>query len=359
MFVRDSKAGLTAGAVGIPQDVLVRSSLSRLLPTAIMSIAALAAMTACSGTTAETTSASATPSPTASATAVPLACVSSGSASSSVKVTGALGAAPKVSFASPLTPTATQKSVIVAGKGEQAKQGSQVQIAYTMYDAKTGVKAVDEGYGAGKAFAVTVDSTQLLTGLANALDCAQAGSRIAAVLPASQAFGATGLTSKHIGKNDPVVLVVDVVSITPTKATGTAKALPAGFPKVTLAASGKPTVAIPATTQPTTLKIAESKHGSGEVVKSGDTVTVQYQGVIWRTGAVFDQSWGKTTASFVTSQVVKGFGDALVGHHVGSQVVAIIPPKYGYGTAGSTAAGIKGTDDMVFVIDILSTTHAE
>jgi peptidylprolyl isomerase len=39
-------------------------------------------------------------------------------------------------------------------------------------------------------------------------------------------------------------------------------------------------------------------------------------------------------------------------------VVAIIPPKDGYGTAGSPTAGIKGTDTMVFVIDILAATHA-
>jgi peptidylprolyl isomerase len=51
---------------------------------------------------------------------------------------------------------------------------------------------------------------------------------------------------------------------------------------------------------------------------------------------------------------VKGFGAALVGQKVGSQVVAIIPPADGYGTSGSTDGTIKGTDTMVFVIDILA-----
>jgi peptidylprolyl isomerase len=43
-----------------------------------------------------------------------------------------------------------------------------------------------------------------------------------------------------------------------------------------------------------------------------------------------------------------------VGQKVGSQVVAIIPPADGYGTTGSTDGTIKGTDTMVFVIDILA-----
>jgi peptidylprolyl isomerase len=31
----------------------------------------------------------------------------------------------------------------------------------------------------------------------------------------------------------------------------------------------------------------------------------------------------------------------------------VVPPKYGYGAAGNVDAGIKGTDTLVFVIDIL------
>ena len=31
----------------------------------------------------------------------------------------------------------------------------------------------------------------------------------------------------------------------------------------------------------------------------------------------------------------------------------VIPPKDGYGSAGQSQAGIKGTDTLVFVVDIL------
>ena len=36
-----------------------------------------------------------------------------------------------------------------------------------------------------------------------------------------------------------------------------------------------------------------------------------------------------------------------------SRVLLVIPPKDGYGSAGSSAAGINGTDTLVFVVDIV------
>ena len=35
-------------------------------------------------------------------------------------------------------------------------------------------------------------------------------------------------------------------------------------------------------------------------------------------------------------------------------MLLVIPPAQGYGTAGSAQAGIKGTDTLVFVVDILA-----
>ena len=38
---------------------------------------------------------------------------------------------------------------------------------------------------------------------------------------------------------------------------------------------------------------------------------------------------------------------------MGSRVLLIIPPSDGYGSAGQSQAGIKGTDTLVFVVDIV------
>ncbi len=34
----------------------------------------------------------------------------------------------------------------------------------------------------------------------------------------------------------------------------------------------------------------------------------------------------------------------------------VIPPDLGYGTSGNSSAGIKGSDTLVFVVDMLDAT---
>ena len=93
-------------------------------------------------------------------------------------------------------------------------------------------------------------------------------------------------------------------------------------------------------------------------MKAGDTVTVHYTGVVWATGKTFDSSWTRgTPASFATTGVIPGFGKALVGQKVGSQVIAVIPPADGYGAkVPPNQTDITPTSTLVFVVDILATS---
>lgn len=177
-----------------------------------------------------------------------------------------------------------------------------------------------------------------------ALTAALAGVALTAAL--------TGCTSTPTPSTDTTTTTS---APTTGRATGTPVTPPEGFPTVTVDDTGKPTVTIPETAPPNATKVAVLKQGDGPVVADGDSVTVQYQGVNWNTKKVFDQSWGREPATFTTSGVIKGFQDALIGQKVGSQVIAIIPPQDGYGPTGQPSAGIKGTDTLVFVIDILAT----
>jgi len=338
----------------------------RLLP-ALVALSGVALLAGCStpastknsSSPAASSSASSSSSSSSTSTATDLTCPASGSASDAVKVTGSGSSEPKVSFPAPTTVTKTQRTTLKAGDGATVKQGDSVSLAYVMYDAKSGKKLDSRGWSAKSRVVFPVDAAQVLPGFAASVVCAKEGDRIAAVIPASLAFGSTGSKQIPVKPGDSIVFVADIVGLSPTKATGVSKPLPADFPKVTLASNGTPSVKIPATKPPTELKIADSKVGTGATVKDKDTVTVQYQGVLWRTGGVFDQSWTKSgPTSFATNQVVSGFGKALVGQKVGSQVVAIIPPAEGYGKTGSTDGSIKGTDTMVFVIDILATASS-
>jgi FKBP-type peptidyl-prolyl cis-trans isomerase len=95
--------------------------------------------------------------------------------------------------------------------------------------------------------------------------------------------------------------------------------------------------------------------GTGPVVESGETLTVNYVGVNYATGEEFDSSW-KTGKPFVTpigvGKVIKGWDQGLVGIKIGSRVQLDIPADLAYGTSGSGPT----TGDLRFVVDILSAT---
>ena len=330
----------------------------RKLPVLLVIVGAALALTGCS--------AASNPSADASA-ASSAACAAPGTISDSVKVAGDFGTSPKVTFKSPLAgPKATERSVVVTGKGkEKAKKGSLVEVSYTAYNATTGKTIDTTEYGANaKSTQLSVDKSKYIPGLVAAVNCSVSGDRVVAVIPPADGFGTQGSTGFGITAKDSMIFVIDVnkVSAPPVvlaKANGADQKVEAGLPAVKLAKNGAPTITIPKTAAPADLKIAALKKGTGTVVGEGDTVTVQYTGVIWASGKTFDSSWTKgEPISFPTSGVIPGFGKALVGQSVGSQVMAVIPPAEGYGAAGVPKAGIGGTDTLVFVVDILGTTPA-
>ena len=129
-----------------------------------------------------------------------------------------------------------------------------------------------------------------------------------------------------------------------------------GLPAVAGSYGSKPTFTFPGSNPPATLQSAVLRKGSGQPVASGDLLVADYLGQIWK-GAVFDNSYDrKAPAGFVigTGKVIPGWDQVLVGIPVGSRVLMSIPPDKGYGTAGNAQAGIKGTDTLEFVVDIVA-----
>jgi peptidylprolyl isomerase len=329
-----------------------RARTRALLPVAVLALAGFA-LAGCSGTS--------TPSASSSSDAKACAPASGGSTVDKIKVTGAVKTEPTVSFDAPLKASGVQRHVVTEGKGAPTKVGDAVQVDVAIYNGTTGKAATAAGYGGDSPdpLTITIDGTRLNKGILQTLACAPVGSRIVSVMPSSLAFGSTGNSSIGIGAKDSVVFVFDVVRLQPTKADGKVQPAPAGFPKVTFAKDGTPKVAVTKDiTAPEQTMIGLLKQGDGTVVQSGDTVTLQYQGVNLRTGKVFDQSWGKGPTQLSTTGVIPGFAKALVGQKVGSQVIVMIPPADGYGSSGQSAAGIEGTDTLIFVIDILGTSTA-
>lgn len=106
---------------------------------------------------------------------------------------------------------------------------------------------------------------------------------------------------------------------------------------------------------PKGLRVEVLSEGTGKVVTAGDEVEVHYHGQIWN-GDIFDSSYYRgepTRFPIGVGMVIEGWDQALVGKQVGSRIVMSVPPVKGYGPNGNPRAGIKGTDVLVFVVDIL------
>ncbi|MBU4466071.1 MAG: FKBP-type peptidyl-prolyl cis-trans isomerase [Actinobacteria bacterium] len=315
----------------------------RIRPLAALSVAAVAALLLAGCSSSSSPDASASPSGSAAdlcASAAP-----AGAASKAVTVSGAEGAPATATFTTPLdvsSVSSIERSVITEGP-TKLTTGQFVSYAYSVFNATTGENLATVGYTPGEILPQQVSAASG----GQLFGCEGAGSRITAVAPATESTPA-------------VVYVIDVLSVVPTSAWGTAQPAVAGQPTVALAADGAPTITLPGTAAPTSTEVTVLKKGDGATVGSGDKVLVQYTGVKWSDGTVFDSTWqkGGVPTSFTTTGVVAGFQKALEGQTVGSQVLVTMPPADGYGEKSASNTNALAGETLVFVVDILGTQRA-
>ena len=128
------------------------------------------------------------------------------------------------------------------------------------------------------------------------------------------------------------------------------------MPQVNAEFGTTPVIEFPTPEAPKGLKVVELTEGDGPIVRRGDTVTVNYHGVVWGKDTPFDSSFDRhQPASFGigVGQVIKGWDQTVPGHNVGSRLVVSIPPEYGYGSRGIPQAGIGGEEGALFAADLL------
>lgn len=119
--------------------------------------------------------------------------------------------------------------------------------------------------------------------------------------------------------------------------------------------SKEPHVIPPTGPAPKTLQITNWITGKGAEAKNGDTVTVNYVGVLYKTGKEFDASWKRNEPfSFTLGQpgVIEGWQKGVRGMKVGGRRELVIPSALAYGSKGTS--GIPANETLVFVIDLLS-----
>jgi peptidylprolyl isomerase len=311
---------------------------------------------------------------TAAALIVPLlaalalvGCGSSGGSSTSdpntsVKVSGTFNKSPQVKIP---TQTAGSKLTIttpIKGSGPTLATGDDVlaNVAIYVWSGKSS-KLLQSTY---TAVPQVLPANIGLTGLAQAIKGKTMGSRVVAVLPPKYGYGTSGNSQLGVSGKDTTVWVLDLIKAFSPTAGATGKQVSNGggsLPSVKAAAGAAPTITIPKNTPPSKLVTKTLIQGSGPKLTGGETVVAQYVAVNWRTKQVFNSTWPSSSSAgtpfsfaLAPTDVVPGFVKGLTGVPVGSRVMLVIPPVDGYGKTGNSQAGIKGTDTLVFVVDVLA-----
>jgi peptidylprolyl isomerase len=165
---------------------------------------------------------------------------------------------------------------------------------------------------------------------------------------AASGCGSSGSTSSiTVGNEKP-----PPASLTQATATSTTGTTPTSGPLST-----KPTVTVPTGAAPTKLVTKELIPGTGPEAKAGQSVTVNYVGVLYKGGKEFDASWKRNepfTFALGQSQVIKGWDQGVAGMKVGGRRMLVIPAELGYGAQGSPP-NIPPNSALVFVVDLLAT----
>jgi FKBP-type peptidyl-prolyl cis-trans isomerase len=284
---------------------------------------------------------------------------SSSSGNPAVTVSGAFDQNPSIKIPAQKAGSGLTVKTLIHGTGPVLGRTDSFDVNYAIYIwSGTAHRLAQSSFTAHRP---TLFAGRLLPGLETALIGQKMGSRVLAVIPPKQGFGKSGNPQAGVKGSDTLVFVVDMLKDfkANASATGTTESSGGkGLPTVTAAAGAAPTIKMPSGKPPATLVTKTLVKGTGPVVTKGQLLVVQYVGAIWNTGKVFDASWNRHqpfgfTIGANPSQVIAGWDKGLVGQTVGSRVMLVIPPADGYGKAGSPQAGIKGTDTLVFVVDIL------
>lgn len=285
---------------------------------------------------------------------------SGGASLSSVSIEGAQGEEPTVTFDGPLDPSATETDVLIEGDGDEVADGQTVSANWWIGNGFTEKEAQSTYTKDGTPQSVEL-TKDILPFLREAMIGNQVGDRVVLLTSAEKAYGEAGNPSIGIGNKDAVLAVVDILgvkeTVPPLDGPQGEDKKPASWAPTLIEKDGVITgLDFTDAHNPTGELIATTLvKGDGAKVTAGQTLTVNYLGQVYNADTPFDESYSKEPAEFPigVGQVIAGWDERLVGRTVGSRVILEIPPAKGYGKKGNEQAGIKGTDTLFFVIDIL------
>ena len=276
----------------------------------------------------------------------------SGGAGGGMRVGGAFGARPTIVFPAGRPATALQVEQLAAGKGAALDKDDVAIVQYTAHVWDGGEnRLVDSSFTRGAPAAFPVGD--LMPGLDRALQGRRVGSRVIAAIPPADGFGVN--PPEGVEPDDDLFYVIDILGAYAKGAS--VKGRGGSLAGVRVSGAARPGLAVPATAPPTRFASKVLVRGSGRRTHAGQLLVTQYEGAVWRQRRIFDATWstGRPKAFKIgDGSVIRGWDQALLGVPVGSRVLMIVPPDYGYGPSGQPDFHISGTDTLVFVVDVLA-----
>jgi peptidylprolyl isomerase len=287
----------------------------------------------------------------------------SGDASSLVTTTGSFGKDPAAAFPTPLIAKQVETSTLTTGEGAMIYPGQYAETQISLYDGETGSYLTSTSYDEAQPFLVRAGEGS--GNIGPSLECQTIGSRVAVAATGSDLYGFAGIAKDALAADATFVIVFDIQGSILGKAYGVEQVPQQGMPSVVVAPGGEPGVTVPGEEPPTTLKISVLKQGDGAVLAEGDFIFAHYLRVDWsdpKSAVSMKSTWANfgtpellslsdldpTTGLGVTTGVLQ----ALVGQKVGTQVLVVVPPSFGF-PDGSAPDGVDATATLVYVFDIL------
>ena len=129
---------------------------------------------------------------------------------------------------------------------------------------------------------------------------------------------------------------------------------PTPMPEVTPSGKDEPEISVRQGDPPAKLVVRDLEVGTGAAAERGKALAVEYKGIRWADGVVFDSTWdGGKPFQFLlgANQVIQGWEQGLAGMKVGGRRELIVPPDLAYGDHGQ--ASIRPNETLVFVVDLL------
>ena len=220
---------------------------------------------------------------------------------------------------------------VTAGTGEEALVGDLLEVNYVGALLDDGSE-FDASWNRGQTFFIPIGVGAVIPGWDQGIVGMREGGRRLLIIPPELAYGSAGAGSA-IPPNAALVFVVDLIEVVDL-----------------------PMPQIPDTTEiGGSLEVEDLAEGSGEVVESGDTVSVHYLGTL-TDGTVFDSSWSRGrpfTTQIGVGMVIQGWDQGIVGMREGGRRLLKIPSDLAYGEAGSGSGSIGPNTPLLFVVDLL------